>query len=95
LIIRHAAEEDLTEAAAWYDSARAGLGQEYLDCVQDAFDRLARQPDLGIVVHKQMRRMSVRRFPYGVFYVSYPDRIEVVAVMHARRSPRRWKKRYP
>lgn len=95
LIIRPAVEDDVEEAAAWYDRAQAGLGQDFVECVEDALDEIAKWPDVGIAVHKQMRRKSVRRFPYGVFYVPYADRIEVVAVIHANRAPRVWKKRYP
>jgi toxin ParE1/3/4 len=41
-------------------------------------------------VRPRVRRALVRGFPYGVFYTEYPDRVTVLAVIHARRHPRRW-----
>jgi len=75
--------------------ARTGLGREFLDSVEESLERLKKLPDLGIPVHKTMRRLNVRRFPSGNFYVPIPDGIEVVGVLHERRAPRLWKKRYP
>jgi hypothetical protein len=39
-------------------------------------------------VYPRVRRASLRRFPYGVFYTIREDRIDVLAVYHARRRPR-------
>ncbi|MHB1158532.1 MAG: hypothetical protein ACYC26_17040 [Phycisphaerales bacterium] len=39
-----AAEEELSEAAAWYDSQRPGLGGEFLDAFEKATDRLRTYP---------------------------------------------------
>jgi toxin ParE1/3/4 len=93
IILRPAAEDDLDEASAWYEEKRDGLGKQFLASVNDTLEKLRRQPDLGIVVHKRMRRANVRRFPYGVFYVVEPERLVVVGVLHGRRAPRIWKSR--
>jgi plasmid stabilization system protein ParE len=34
-----------------------------------------------------------RRFPYLIIYRVFPDFISVVAVIHGKRHPRRWKSR--
>jgi toxin ParE1/3/4 len=93
LVVRPAAEADLQEAYNWYEQRQKGLGTEFLDCVQEAFEKITQKPDLGFLVHKTMRRARVRRFPYGVFYLVDGSTIIVVAVMHGRRSPRQWKSR--
>ena len=92
-IIRPRAEDDLEEAALWYDKKQLGLGNQFLACVRDTVKKLEQSPDLGHVVHPRMRRASVRRFPYGVFYQVAGNQIIVVGVFHARRSSRRWKAR--
>ena len=38
--------------------------------------------------HSRVRRAALHRFPYGVFYVIRADRIDVLAVYHARRRLR-------
>jgi toxin ParE1/3/4 len=93
IIVRPAAEEDLDEAAAWYEKQQGGLGKEFLASVDEAFAKLQDWPDFGIPVHKELRRANLRRFPYGVFYLVEAQRIVIVGVLHGRRSPRVWKLR--
>ena len=38
-------------------------------------------------------RILIRRFPFGIFYVEGPEQIVVLAVLHGRRDPKRWKER--
>jgi len=37
--------------------------------------------------NKEIRRMLIRRFPYGIFYVVKDDAVVVLAVLHGRRDP--------
>lgn len=92
-LIRQAAEDDLVEAKSWYDSRREGLGDEFVLCVEEAFDRIRRMPLMGFEVMPSVRRVGVRRFPFGVFYVVDSDVISIVAVYHGRRNPRGWQAR--
>jgi hypothetical protein len=41
----------------------------------------------------EVRRVLVRRFPYGVLYSEDAEGILVVAVMHLHRDPEYWKDR--
>jgi len=40
-----------------------------------------------------MRRTVVRQFPYGIYFRVHDRFVVVIAVMHARRDPRRWRSR--
>ena len=44
------AEEEMTEAAKFYEEQAHGLGAEFLDDVQNAIDRLRANPMLGQIV---------------------------------------------
>ncbi len=57
------AEQDVAEAYAWYESRRAGLGEEFLSCVDACIEAIRRTPELYSVVHVNYRRGLVRRFP--------------------------------
>jgi toxin ParE1/3/4 len=92
IIIRAIADDDIARAAKWYQR-QAGLGHDFLASVRMSLDRLQMHPDLGIVVFKRMRRLKMRRFPYGIFYVVDHDCIKILGVIHARRSPSLWQKR--
>ena len=75
LLIRPAAEAELEAAYYWYEERREGLGHDFLLCVEEAIDRILRTPELFPVVHKQVRRALIRRFPYGIFYLVDEEKI--------------------
>ena len=98
-VVRPEAEADIEEAYAWYERRALGLGDRFLDAVDEtiAFVREApqrfpeklREPDLSI------RRAMVGGFPNGVFFIwdEAAEATSVIACMHARRDPRRWLQR--
>ncbi len=90
---RPAAATELEEAARWYDRQRPGLKDEFLAAVTEAISSMAENPRQFAVLYREVRRVLVRRFPYGVYYRLLNDRVLVVACMHARRDPRRWRSR--
>jgi hypothetical protein len=44
-VILPAAELESIQAAIWYDDRQAGLGDEFLEEVEDAIARIDRKPD--------------------------------------------------
>src|SRR6266852_9695000 len=93
LVIREEAEADLAGAKHWYEEKRAGLGDQFILCVDAAIERICRMPEVHAVLHKGVRRGLVRRFPYGIFYRIEDDYISILAVMHNRRDPGHWQAR--
>lgn len=93
LIINPEAEADLAEARSWYESKQEGLGDQFLQGVDDAFAGVRRSPEAYRVVYQDLRQAVVRRFPYHVLYRVDDDQITVVAVYHSRRDPRGWQRR--
>jgi plasmid stabilization system protein ParE len=94
LVVRPAAAADIADAYEWYESQRAGLGEEFLAALTSVRDRVLSHPEAFPVVHRATRRaLIIRRFPYGLFYRLHGDTIVIVACMHANRDPRRWQRR--
>ena len=93
VIARDEAEADIAEAALWYERQCAGLGREFVRAVDSCFDLIARQPDVFPVIYRGARLGLLRKFPYLVIYRVFPESVTVVAIMHGRRHPRRWKAR--
>jgi plasmid stabilization system protein ParE len=94
VIVRPAAAADIERAYEWYESQRRGLGEEFLAALQLTRDRVLAYPEVAPVLHRDTRRALIpRRFPYGLFYQIYGDTIVVVACMHAKRDPHRWRRR--
>ncbi len=92
-IFRPAAADDIRRAYAWYGQAREGLGEEFLAEIHVAMQRVLSAPLTYPVLHRQTRRVLVRRFPYGLFFRLIDDTVVFVACFHLHRSPELWKRR--
>jgi plasmid stabilization system protein ParE len=92
LLIRPEAEADIGEAFDWYETRLPGLGSDFLLNVDAAFHAIHRSPRQFPLIHKSIRRTLIRRFPYQILFVEQEDQIVVLAVFHAKRNPKRWKK---
>ena len=92
VIFSPAADREFEEAAAWYEQ-EAGLGDEFIERVQEALDRIGRMPELHATIYQDLRRIRVQGYPYDVVFRILVDRIELIAVFHNKRDPRIWKSR--
>ncbi len=97
VVIRPEAEEDLVQAASWYESHQAGVGAEFVREVIQVWNALTENPLLNSRRHpkKDIRWRYPERFPYRIIYEVIPsDRTVVVAaVLHAARHDRAWRGR--
>ena len=87
------AEEEMSEAALFYETAANGLGNDFLDDVQRAIETLSDYPELGESVDAEFRRMLLHRFPFSLVYALEPNRVVIVAVAHHGREPEYWRPR--
>lgn len=93
VLLRPEAEAEVVEAWAWYEAQRAGLGDEFVACLEAVLSTAAQAPNAFPMSVGEVRRGLVRRFPYGVFYILDGEAIVVLAVAHARRRPGYWEGR--
>ncbi|QTA80419.1 putative toxin-antitoxin system, toxin component, RelE/ParE-like [Desulfonema limicola] len=84
------AENEMLEAAEYYERQVKGLGSAFLREVQRAVKAVENNPEIWEVVRGNVRRRLVKRFPYGILYRIEPIKIIVVAVMHLHRNPNYW-----
>ena len=92
--ITREARDELREAARWYHEQVAGLGRHLVDAVHRVIQDIAGSPLRFAVVHRDVRRALVGRFPYGVFFrISEGGGIVVLAILHLARDPARWMER--
>jgi plasmid stabilization system protein ParE len=94
IVVAPEAELDLSQAYFWYESRRAGLGEDFLSSVEASIERILRQPFSCPTVHKTYRRALIRRFPYAIFECD-ADTAMVYAVFHTSRDPEKWRQRLP
>ena len=87
------AEEEMNEAAQFYEGRSDGLGEDFLDEVQHTVESMLAFPQSGPVVSENLRRRILPRFPFGLLYAVEDERIVIVAVAHLKRRPGYWKDR--
>ncbi|WP_413200900.1 type II toxin-antitoxin system RelE/ParE family toxin [Nostoc piscinale] len=93
LVFRPEVRDELDEAYSWYENQQAGLGDEFLECVDDLLNRICQMPESYAVVCNDIRRAILQRFPYAIYYRIVSSRIIVIAIFHGRRNPTIWQKR--
>ena len=87
------AEQEMLEAARYYESQAAGLGEDYLSEIERAVAAIAESPKTWPIIGGKLRRRLVRRFPFGILYCVEPEEIVIIAVAHLRRKPGYWQER--
>ncbi|WP_353931165.1 type II toxin-antitoxin system RelE/ParE family toxin [Okeanomitos corallinicola TIOX110] len=93
LVFRPEVREELDDAYNWYQTQQIGLGDEFLECVDNMLNRICQMPESYAVVYLDVRRTVVRRFPYAIYYRIVSSRVIVTAIFHSRRDPKSWQTR--
>ncbi|HEY3320202.1 MAG TPA: type II toxin-antitoxin system RelE/ParE family toxin [Planctomycetota bacterium] len=84
--------DDLHAASQWLEAARDGSAELFRADFRRVLERMQRAPELPPILGRDVRRLLMDTFKYHVYYRVFPDSIVVVAVVHAHRHPRVWKK---
>jgi plasmid stabilization system protein ParE len=93
IVLLEAAETDLDDAKEWYRTCHPSLEADFVLCVEETLQRIARNPLAYATVQGDFRRAFIHRFPYRIVFHPAADQITVVAVLHTSRNPRTWQRR--
>ena len=88
-----AASAELSEASAWYENKRIGLGKEFIAEIGCLCMAASEHPLQFAIVRKDIRRIVANRFPFSVYFRAEKHRIVVLAVFHGSRDPAIWLER--
>ena len=87
LVYHPLAAQEVVEAARFYESRTNGLGERFLKQVDEVMRRLQEHPYQWPVVDADIRRVMLKRFPFGVYYRIANDTLRVLTIKHHRRHP--------
>ncbi len=87
------AADDIKEIALWYKGISPELGSRFVAELYIGFNRMVANPNAWFNITSRVKRYALSRFPYFIIFKVQDDLIIVYAVIHARRNPKRWKKR--
>lgn len=88
-----AAREEFLAEVAYYNKARPDFGARFAEAIEKAAMLALVFPDAGSPSSSGTRRVTVKDFPFSLFYKSSSDGIVIVAVAHPSRRPRYWRER--
>jgi toxin ParE1/3/4 len=93
VILRPAAEADVQDTHDELEQIQAGLGDRFVARVRELLERIEAQPEMYGVVWQDVRAARVKKFRHVLYYVVFPDRVEVLAVIHGSRASSAWQSR--
>lgn len=89
----HEARIEMTEAAVFYDTQVRGLGVTFLNTIERGLGDIQSHPTRWPTIGRNIRRLRIGRFPYGILYRETFATIIIVAIMHLHRRPGYWQNR--
>ncbi len=84
------AEQEMNDAADYYEDQSPALGIDFLREVQKAVRQILDYPMSSPIKRDDVRVRFLNRFPYGVLYRIHHETIVIIAVMHQHRRPDYW-----
>jgi plasmid stabilization system protein ParE len=90
----HPLAADEAEAAErWYRERNETAAARFQRELDRVVELIAERPEAAPSYIADTRRFLLRRFPFFLVYRVYSERVQVVAVAHARRKPHYWVQR--
>ncbi len=84
---------DIADAYEWYEGEAPGLGEDFLDCLEQAYTLIAEHPLHYSIRFDTFRRILVHRFPYAIYF-EYDDKsVFVQYVFHCSQAPGKLRRR--
>ena len=91
VILRPDAESDIQSIRDELEEIKIGLGNRFAARLRELLERIEFMPGMYGIVWKDVRAARVKKFRYIVYYIEFPDRVEVIAVIHGARDARAWR----
>ena len=93
VILHDEADAEFQSAVATYQGESHELAVRFYRGFFATLNRIGSHPKAWPRLRGSVRKCLVQGFPYKLLYLIEPDRIFVVALMHAKRQPGYWERR--
>jgi plasmid stabilization system protein ParE len=96
VVVHAEADAEVKIAITYYEGRRKGLGREFREELERAFERIRRLPQAFAAIDAHgTRKHRLHRFPYTIYYVELDQTTWIAAVAHQKRRPGYWSGRSP
>ncbi|MEO8150422.1 MAG: type II toxin-antitoxin system RelE/ParE family toxin [Bacteroidia bacterium] len=78
------------ESYRWYELRQKGLGDRFMNCVEERLIQISTNPEFYPKRHGNFREVKVRDFPYSIVYelLKKKNLIHIAAIYHNKRNPK-------
>ena len=90
LIFHPDVEKEISASYRWYEDQAIGLGDDFLNELETAYQAIMQFPNTWPKFHISFRRYLLSKFPFSVIYRVKGESVLVIAVMHQSRKPCYW-----
>ena len=88
IVIKTLAEQDIKEAAEWYNKNAPHVLVGFLTELKNSISLLQQNPQHFQKRYNEVRVIFIRTFPFSLYYTIENKIIFVHAVLHTRRDPK-------
>ena len=93
LIITRSAQNDVLDAADWYENQQEGLGKAFMLSIEKKITLILKNPLAFAKIYYQIRKANTQKFPYSLFYKTEENEVVIFAVIHNSRDEKNWQDR--
>jgi len=89
IILSTTALKELEASVDWYNERQDGLGNRFIDAVDNRLALLSETPDIFPVKLSGYNEVMVEKFPYLIIYriIKKEKKVRVLHIFHTRRNP--------
>ncbi len=92
LEVKEGASLEISEAYRYYEDLKIGLGEDFIEHLEEYFSRILEFPEHFPQKYKPYREAFVRRFPYLIIYEIEVEKIIIYSVFNTYQNPNKRKK---
>lgn len=85
------AETEISAAAKWYELQQHGLGNRFIDELENLVYYIGLNPALFPQKYKQVRQAPMKRFPYVILFIVEQKQVFITSVFNCRQNPKKKK----
>lgn len=94
--VRPRARREIVAATSWYSERSSSAGANFVAEVEECTRRIIENPRAFAVVHGELRRALLKKFPYTLIFKVAPvaedsEQIVLLACFHTSRNPDEWR----
>lgn len=93
LVIKEEVLGDMQNAYDYYENLKSGLGERFLEVLEEYFLRIQKSPELYQIKRLPYREAFIKVFPFVIIYEVLDDSLVVYSIFNTSRNPKAKPKR--